>query len=224
VRGRIALPLETKSLPLAALPRFFEQRQDPPPALTPADIAEAAARLRTDPARLRAVIRVESAGRGFHPRTGLPIILFEPHVFHRETRGRHAAARPDLSYRSWGARAYPRSQAERWRQLRAAMALDEPAALRSASWGLFQVMGFNHRACGFTTLQAFARAHMRGERDQLLAFVSFLEARDLAAPLREGRWADFARGYNGAAYARHAYDQRLKAADAAERARAEAAS
>ena len=212
--------MEFKSAPLAALPlaAVFSASGKIPPALTRADIAEAAARLRTDPARLRAVIRVESAGRGFHPRTGLPVILFEPHVFHRETDGRHARARPDLSYPSWGARAYPRSQTERWRQLRAAAALDASAALRSTSWGLFQIMGFNHRACGFNTVEAFARAHARGERDQLPAFAAFLESRDLAAALREGRWAEFARAYNGPAYARHAYDQRLKAADAAERA------
>jgi hypothetical protein len=193
--------------------------QVPPPRLTPEDVADAAARLRTDPARIRAVIAVESAGRGFHPETGLPVILFEPHVFHRETDGRHAAARPDLSYPSWGARAYPRSQAERWRQLRAAAALDETAALRSASCGLFQIMGFNHRPCGFNTVQAFVAAQARGEREQLLAFVSFLQSRGLDAALREGRWADFARAYNGPAYARHAYDQRLKAADAAARER-----
>ena len=199
------------------LPLLCEPRQAPP-TLTPADIAEAAAQLRTDPARLRAVIRVESAGRGFHPETRLPIILFEPHVFHRETGGRHTRARPDLSYSSWGARAYPRAQAERWRQLRAAAALDERAALCATSWGLFQIMGFNHRPCGFNTVEAFVRAQGRSERDQLLAFTAFLQSRGLADALREGRWAEFARGYNGAAYARHAYDQRLKAADAAERA------
>jgi hypothetical protein len=57
-------------------------------------------------------------------------------------------------------------------------------------------------------------------REQLLAFTRFLQSGGLDRPLREGRWADFARGYNGAAYARHAYDQRLKAAFAAETARA----
>lgn len=167
-------------------------------------------------ARLRAVIRVESAGRGFHPRTGLPIILFEPHIFHRETDGRYARVRPDLSYSGWGARPYPRTQAERWTQLRAAAELDETAALRSASWGLFQIMGFNHRPCGFTTVGAFARAHADGEPAQLRAFAAYVIARGLVEPLRQGRWAEFARAWNGPAFARHAYDERLKAADAAE--------
>jgi hypothetical protein len=209
-----AAPLETKSagVRVSACPLFSEKRTRTPPPLTPVDVAEAADRLRTEPARIQAVIAVESAGRGFHPSTGRPVILFEPHVFHRETDGRHAAARPDLSYPSWGARAYPRTQAERWRQLAAAAALDQPAALRATSWGLFQIMGFNHRPCGFNTVEAFVRAQARSERDQLLAFAAFLQSRGLDAPLREGRWADFARGYNGPAYARHAYDQRLKAA------------
>ena len=212
--GSARPPLEVKSAvtALGRLSADVKNGHASPPALTPADIAEAAARLRTEPARVRAVIAVESAGRGFHPATGRPIILFEPHVFHRETEGRHARARPDLSHPSWGARAYPRTQADRWRQLRDAAALDEGAALRSASWGLFQIMGFNHRPCGFNTVEAFVRAQHRGERDQLLAFCAFLQGRGLDAPLRGGRWAEFARGYNGAAYARHAYDQRLKAA------------
>lgn len=205
--------LETKAA-VAGLGRLAAEIQSghAPPALGPSDIAEAARRLRTEPARIGAVIAVESSGRGFHPATGRPMILFEPHVFHRETDGRHARARPDLSYARWGARAYPGTQAERWRQLADAAVLDERAALRSTSWGLFQIMGFNHLACGFTTVEAFTRAQALSERDQLLAFTAFLRSRGLDAALREGRWADFARGYNGPAYARHGYDRRLKAA------------
>jgi hypothetical protein len=155
---------------------------------------------------------VESAGRGFHPVSRLPIILFEPHVFHRETGGKWSAAAQIFSYERWGQKPYPKTQAGRYEQLFLACTADPGAALRSASWGLFQIMGFNRAACGFNSVWDFAKAHGHSERAQLLAFASYVEHAGLADELREHRWADFARRYNGPAYATHGYDQKLKAA------------
>jgi hypothetical protein len=162
---------------------------------------------------VRAVMAVESNGRGVHPETGRPTILFEPHIFSRETKGRFDEAHPDISYPKWGARQYSATQAQRYEQLGAAMALDETAALRSASYGLFQIMGFNHQACGHGTVQAFAAAMIQGERAQLQAFALFIVANHaMHDALKAADWAGFARRYNGPAYAQHGYDQKLKAA------------
>lgn len=185
------------------------------PALpvTDDDVRAVAGLLGVTVAKVRAVREVESNGRGVHPETRRPTILFEPHVFHRETKGRFSGSHPDLSYPKWGEKPYPATQAQRYAQLVAAMALDETAALRSASWGGYQVMGFNHRACGFDTVQAFVREMVRGDRGQLLAFAAFVKANPaMLAALRAGDWSAFARLYNGPAYAQHAYDQKLKAA------------
>ncbi|USQ97225.1 N-acetylmuramidase family protein [Caulobacter sp. RL271] len=185
------------------------------PALpvTDDDVCAVAKILNVTMRHVRAVMAVESNGRGVHPDTRRPIILFEPHVFSRETKGVFDASHPDISYPDFGARDYPSSQIQRYNQLERAMALNETAALRSASYGLFQVMGFNHRACGHATVQGFVADMIKGERFQLTAFAMFIIANPpMHAALRASDWAGFARLYNGKSYAKHAYDQKLKAA------------
>lgn len=189
--------------------------------LTPDDIAKAAKILGVSSAHIRAVLAVESNGRGFHPETRRPIILFEPHIFSRRTAGKFNASAPAISYPKWGAMPYPATQAARWDQLGRAYDLAPRAALESASWGLFQIMGFNASACGFGTAEDFARAMATSEAEQLLAFARFIggDAHKRDA-LRLGDWAGFARLYNGPAFASHGYDQKLKAAYVAARAAA----
>jgi hypothetical protein len=60
--------------------------------------------------------------------------------------------------------------------------------------------GQNHKACGYASPFEFVLAMCQTEGAQLLAFVNFLKTNRLDAALRENRWADFARGYNGSAY------------------------
>lgn len=165
---------------------------------------EAAEVLGCSVAAIRAVASVESAGAGFLI-DGRPKILFERHVFHKLTAGRHATSPAISSPRSGGylggAREYDR--------LRQAMALDRRAALQSASWGRFQVMGFNHAACDHGDVESLVRAMVSGEPAQLAAFVAYIRSNGLDDELRARDWPGFARGYNGSAYARNAYDVRM---------------
>ena len=97
------------------------------------------------------------------------------------------------------------------------MEIHEAAALKSASWGLFQIMGFNHAVCGFETVHAFASAMYESERRHLLAFCSYViltafDGKTLVQYLREKNWAGFARGYNGPGYKVNGYDVKLAAA------------
>ncbi len=178
--------------------------------LAAGDISQAAAAIAVTPAHVRAVLDVESNGRGLHPTTKRPIILYEPHKFHAFTGGRHAA-QVDLSYPAWGTRPYPDTQAERYDQLMRACRMDWQAALRATSWGLFQILGDNFAAAGAASVWDFVRGQL-SEATQLRGFVALLQDWRLDKALREGRWADFARAYNGKSYARHGYDQKLKAA------------
>jgi hypothetical protein len=82
----------------------------------------------------------------------------------------------------------------------------------SASWGLFQIMGFNYTLCGFNTLQEFVTAMYNSEKDHLLAFCNYVKEMCLDDELREKRWADFARRYNGPQYKKNKYDVKLEAA------------
>lgn len=189
---------------------------DEPRPLTPEDFAEAAQALGCDVAAIRSVYEVESRGRGFGP-DGRPLILFEPHVFSRLTGHRFDDSHGGVSYRAWGDKPYPAgSEAERhranWDRLTYAARLDHAAAHQACSWGAPQIMGFNHALCGFGTVEALVAAMSAGEREQLMAFVAFVKGSGLETELREGRWEDFARRYNGPAYARHGYHTKLAAA------------
>jgi hypothetical protein len=189
-----------------------EALSGPTARLTEADIVEVARVLGLTPAHVGAVYEVESNGRGMDSATGLPIILYEPHVFSRLTKRRFDARHSDLSYPRWGTNRYPSTQRARWDQMTRAVALDPGSALQSASWGLFQVMGFNHASAGYDSPWAFARAMAAGEREQLLAFGRFLGAEGLVPLLAARDWERFARRYNGPSYAEHGYDRRLASA------------
>ncbi len=170
-----------------------------------AGAVEAAARsLGCDVAAIRAVIAVESGG-GFDTQ-GRPRILFERHYFHRLTKGRFADDHPDLSAPRWGGYGGSAAQYER---LNRAIALDRDAALRSASWGMFQIMGDKFAAAGFSDVEAMVAAMMESEDRHLQAFCAFVTARGLADALAHHDWAAFARGYNGPAFAANRYDVRL---------------
>ena len=48
------------------------------------------------------------------------------------------------------------------------------------------------------------------ESKQLESFVTFLKSKNLDLFLNKKNWAKFAKGYNGTAYAKNKYDQKLK--------------
>lgn len=176
--------------------------------LKASDFKRAAGALSCEEACIKAVAEVESRGSGFLG-SSRPKILFEAHIFSKRTHRQHDKTHTDISSKSWNKSLYLGGEKE-YTRLEAAMALDAEAALQSASWGRFQIMGFNHSACGYKTVMGFVRAMYQSEGKQLDAFVKFLQSSKLATALREKRWADFARGYNGPGYAANKYDEKLK--------------
>lgn len=171
----------------------------------------AAAEIGCEVEAIMAVAKVESRGSGFDPE-GFPITLFEGHWFHRYTKGRFADEYPTLSYPKWTRQFYGRSWAEEKERLAQAMELDRTSAMLSASWGMFQIMGFNFSRCGFKTVQQFVNAMCKDEDTQLLIFTNYVINSGLDDELRDCRWADFARLYNGPEYAMNHYDTKLEAA------------
>ncbi|MGJ3264553.1 MAG: N-acetylmuramidase domain-containing protein [Salinarimonas sp.] len=184
---------------------------EPGAPLTSAGFEAARAGLGVPPAVLWAVMAVEARACGFLP-DRRPVILFERHVFHRRTGGRFSAARSGISHARPGG--YGAAGAAQHARLAAALALDRRAALESASWGLGQVMGFNAAPAGFPEVEALVSAMRASEDAQLAAMAAFIAAKGLAGALRAGDWTAFARGYNGPAFARNAYDARIAAAHA----------
>lgn len=176
---------------------------------SPEGIARAAKVIGCEEAALRAVMAVEAAGSGFDHK-GRPKMLYEPHVFFRELgQGptRDKAVARGLAYPKWGTKPYPRDSYPR---LIDAIRLDETCALRSASWGLPQIMGSNHKLAGFAAVRDMVLMFCKGEDEQLEAMARFIAAnRGMGPALRAKDWTRFAKLYNGAGYAKNSYDKKL---------------
>jgi hypothetical protein len=179
--------------------------------LGPQDIAAAASLLQCAPAAIWAVCDIESAGGGFLP-DKRPKILFEAHVFGGLTQHRWDATHPDISSPGWNRALYGADGAHQYDRLAEAIALDRAAALQSASWGLFQILGMNCAACGFAGVEAYVAAMCDGEGAQLAAFAAFCRHGGLDRFLRTQDWTQFALGYNGPGEAENDYAGKLAAA------------
>ncbi|SFB30761.1 N-acetylmuramidase domain-containing protein [Azotobacter beijerinckii] len=196
--------------------------QDTGHLLKQRDLEQAAERLGLPLASVLAVNRVESKGEGFLP-NGKPAILFERHVM-RERLLEHryvlpGLASPEATVESLETRypglvntrpgGYAGGVAEHQR-LASARQIHDTAALESASWGLFQIMGYHWQRLGYARVQEFAHAMAESEARQLEAFVRFVEADPaLHKALQGRRWAEFAKRYNGPAYGKNLYDVKL---------------
>lgn len=182
-----------------------------PRGLTQADWQRAATTLGVDVAAIKAVAEVEAPRTGFLA-DGRARILFEAHQFSSRTEGAYDRSHPSISSPRWNRELYQGGAAE-YTRLEQAMALNGDAALESASWGRFQIMGFNHEAAGYGNVREFVAAMQQGEGRQLDAFVSFIQADPaMHRALRNHDWASFAAAYNGPGYAANQYDTRMAAA------------
>ena len=181
--------------------------------LTEAQIAAQAKALGIEVAALRAVIEVECKGSGFNT-DGTPVILFERHVMRQRLIANKrdidlsliSVERPDLCSKSTGA--YGLYSAQHGR-LNAAAQYHRDSALESASWGIGQVMGYHWQTLGYPSLQAFINAMYKDEVSQLNAMCRYIKVNNLVNALKNKDWKAFARGYNGAAYAKNSYDVKL---------------
>ncbi|NNG61717.1 DUF3380 domain-containing protein [Pseudomonas fragi] len=189
------------------------------------DLVNAAQRLGVPLASIYALNEVESNGRAFLD-NGKPVILFERHIMYRQLASpRHeaddparlkqhadelAAVNPAIVNPKPGG--YSGGSAEHQR-LSHARLIDDNAALESASWGAFQIMGFHWQRLGYTSVQAFVAAMTASEPEQFDALVRFIETDPvLHKALKARKWAEFAKLYNGPDYQRNLYDIKLQRA------------
>jgi hypothetical protein len=181
------------------------------PKLTERDFRDAAEFIGCEVATVKAVAEVE-APRGGFCLDDFPVTLFEGHIFYRYTKGRFAESHPELCYPKWTTRFYGRTWRYERDRLEEAVALDRKAALMSASWGRFQIMGFNFPVVGCTSVQQFVNRMCESERKQGGLFVQYILHEELTDELRDRRWDDFARYYNGPLYQKNRYAERLEEA------------
>ena len=171
---------------------------------------------------VKAVNEVESSGKGFLV-SGKPKILFEGHIFWKELTKRGInpsqyanANTADVLYQSWTKNYYLGGDAEHYR-LEKAINLNPSQAFReaaycSASWGCFQIMGFNAVPIGYNTIDEFIQKMNVNEKEHLIAFGKFLRTNNLISFLQNRDWAGFAYRYNGSGYKANKYDEKLAGA------------
>ncbi|MGK3115371.1 N-acetylmuramidase domain-containing protein [Candidatus Pantoea formicae] len=161
--------------------------------------------LNCEPAAIKAVVMSETKQSPFDA-SGRPTILYERHYFSKLTDQKYDKSHPDISgkpYEHYG------KFSEQYDKLNKAIALDRSAALQSASWGAFQIMGSNYSTSGYANIEAFVQG-MNTISGQVYAFVNHVShTPTLLNAIRTKNWASFARYYNGKDYKKNNYDVKL---------------
>lgn len=219
-RGSPLTLAELQALPLAPAQQRSAPAGAAQPAITAARIwnkyggvlEPLANKIGIEPGVAVAVVAIESGGSGFGA-DGRLIIRFENHLFwfnwgqtHADTYRQFFQFDQTVMWRGHKFRTDPNgawqdvhaNQASEWAALTQARALDDQAAKKSISMGLVQILGSNHRAIGYDTVDAMFDAFSADERFQLLGFFNFVknDSRQIAA-LQAGDFTAFARIYNG---------------------------
>lgn len=186
-----------------------------PKHLREVDIERVAEQLGVSVAAVHAIAEVETQGDGFLD-NGRPRILFERHIMFRRLRLHGLDPQLYAIHSSGIVNEKPggyRGGVAEYARLAAAEHIHRDAAIESASWGRFQVMGFHWQTLGYESAADFRTWMETSEAAHLEAFSRFIQADpELHAALRAHRWRDFARIYNGPAYAKNEYDVRLERA------------
>ncbi|OJW85076.1 MAG: hypothetical protein BGO69_01805 [Bacteroidetes bacterium 46-16] len=183
--------------------------------LTEHQYGDAAKLIACDVPSVKAVAQVEANGNGFL-KDGRPKILFEGHVFWKQLLKNGIdpqsiqVGNEDILYPVWDpAKVRKYYNMDQYARLEKAKQINEDAALKSASWGAFQIMGFNYAACGYNSVQNFVDAQS-DDYNQLLSFCNYIKKVHLNVNLQHQDWKGFARGYNGPDYWKNQYDIKLK--------------
>lgn len=172
--------------------------------------------LNCEPAALKAVEEVESGGRGGFLPSGRPQILFEGHQFYKRLKESQSEAFakqvqsrfPNICYPKWDKKQYKGGEAE-WERLIIARSVDPIIADMSASWGRFQIMGFNFGLTGCNSVTEMVQIMSESATKQFELFANYLKSSGCLSYLQKKQWASFAKKYNGPGYAQNKYDIKL---------------
>jgi len=146
---------------------------------------------------VKAFIKVESSGTGFV--NGKITIQFEPHIFKRYTK---KVIKNGVE-----------GQTAEWKAFNEAWAIDPNATMLSTSYGMGQIMGFNHKAAGYATVGQMLDAFKTGEYEQVKGMLNFIKSNvNLRTAMKTLDWKKLAYYYNGSNYAVNQYDKKLNAA------------
>ena len=154
-----------------------------------------------DPYFTYAVGEVESNNTPFLA-NGSPIVRFEKHVFIRYLKKYNA---PNTKLEKAN-----NLKGSNFKTLEEAKAVDTYCAIMSTSYGMFQIMGFNHELANYRKVENFVEAMGESEEKQIRAFCQFIKNTSLRPVIDRLDFATFARRYNGPNYSKNNYDTKLK--------------
>jgi hypothetical protein len=166
-----------------------------------------AKRLGIEFAMAKAITAVEAGGKYFGS-DGRLIIRMEAHVFNGEYFGSSKKMTKNSAAGSWGSSirsgrkingvSCGNSQSNEYDCLKAAIKIDETAAYQSISMGAPQIMGFNHKATGYTDAKTMFNSFKLSADNQIYGMFKFIE--NHAKILKAAQTKDFnsfGRNYNG---------------------------
>lgn len=170
---------------------------------------------------LKAFSEVEGNHDGFFT-DGRPVILFERHKFYKAITDKLGAVKaealaisdPDICNSVAGGYVGGMKEYDR---LNRAIVIDRTCAHASASWGMFQLMGFNFKTCGYDTLEQFITDMYTSEDLQLTAAITFIKNNPaLLKAIKNKDFVGIAQNYNGRSEADHtpSYHEKLALAEA----------
>ena len=152
-------------------------------------------------ASIKAIIAVESGGKGFDSTTSKIIIQFEPHWFKRKA--------PYTPSGKWSLNGVERQEKE-WIAFNNAFAMNPNAAMESTSIGLMQVMGFHYKLLGFKKVGDMWDFAKKSEMNQLWLGLKFIQSnKKMHQALKTNDFSTFAYYYNGPLYRKYNYHNRL---------------
>jgi hypothetical protein len=178
------------------------------------DFDRLAADLGIEAAALHAVAAAE-VGSLPPPPIGLPVIRFEVHSILRmsnedlssviELRDAPTAWHADAHWykndpdAEWE-RVHSGSQADEWGALAATSGIDPTSAMKCASYGVGQLMGWHYKTLGYETVQEMVADALLGPSSQFDQWGKFFKNKNdgaLLDSMRNLEWREFARVYNG---------------------------
>jgi hypothetical protein len=149
------------------------------------------------PACIRAIAVVETNEKPFAG-PGAPVVRFEAHHWKKyRDQASHAVA--------FDKHKNARDLVQRWDDFCAMRRANEVAAILSHSFGMFQIMGFNYKACYCADPVAFLKEQMTVEGQFKMLKRLILSSPPLLSALRRQDPREVALHYNGRAYEKNKY-------------------
>lgn len=174
-----------------------------------------------EPCLILSIIKNETGswlGERGYLKDGRPMILFESHLFwkHLKNEGKDPNALYE-KYKSiltprWNAEARSKYRvgAKEYERLDLAWSISKRAALKSASYGIFQLLGENYKEYGFEEVEFFLDEILENPISQVDIWLKYAKKYNILDALRNKDWARAARLYNGPGFEKNSYHTKLE--------------